>query len=629
MHKILDFISKSFTIWVLLLLLVIFASNYIFDIFNIRFDATFDRSYSFSEGTKKLIKTIENPLEIRFYHSTSSKSIPLPIKNFGKRVEDVLVEFANRSDGKIKLLSYDPAPDSDEELSAVQSGVAANPLGSENYFLGALFSYGEKEVTVEVFDPARERFLEYDISRTIYDLLVDKKATIGVLSSINVFGQDANPFQAATPDKFFISELKKTYQVKSLDYGSTLSIPDDIETLLVFHPQAMKDNVKYAVDQFMLRGGKLVMVFDPYMRHDPQASSPRGQSQEHYISRSMPKKFFDSWGVEYKDEVVFGDREFAAIVQTPDGQFPYALWFNGNEKSLNHDVAVTAGIKDLLFVEPGSFRLKSDATSDLELTSLVQSSQDTGFVNIFVVSYIEIDKLNSSMEKGDGEWDLMGILSGKFHSIFTKAPPLSGTDATNDTLIKEHKKLSKHLAVGKDDNRVLIVADADFLDDAVTVNRMRFFNQVINQPKNDNIGLFFSAISDLQGSEALSLIKPKSVNARPFQLFIDMQRKAQGKYIENEKKLEARLEGLKSSLAELKPAQGTSRIDIPPQTLAKIEEYQTLELGIKKQLREIRKLLREDIELLKNILILLNLFFVPIIITFIGVRTYMKRMQRT
>ncbi len=615
--------SKSLTLWVLLLLLILFLSNFILGSLNLNFDATSDRKYTLSKNTETFLKGLQNNIDIKFYYSKTNTSVPAPLKQYADRITGLMQQFEQAAKGKISLQILNPKPDTDEEEVAITSGISPNQFNSENFFIGAVLSSGQKDSVIGYFDPSREKFFEYDLARVIYDLTVEKKNTLGILSRFSGNGLSL-PYKPEQPTEYFASQLYKFFDARFLIPDQIAVIPDDIETLLVIHPEGFPIQAEYAIEQYILKGGNVAILYDPYFRNDPTLAT-RGNNQRQ-VSTSSLDRLFKKWKVETHETEILADRKYATLVGTANGQVPYTMWFTGTPEALNKDLPISANVNEFIFQEAGGFTI--DGNPDIKVVPIVTSSPQTSYVNPFSVLFGNPLEITVNLPYDQGQKYIMAYLSGKFESAFDSAPEATEQEKSDPIILREVTTRPAQIKSSESAGRVLLISDVDFISDVVSVSKGSFLGQELVQQRNDNLNLFFASLIDLQSDKTLALIQPRAVTNRPFTTFSRMQIAAQAKYQNSEESLKRELASLQQSLKEIKPQEGSSKLEISPEQLAQVKAYQVQEVAARKELRNTRKLLREDIELLITWLTIFNVLLVPILMAAIGVLVYTKRAKR-
>jgi ABC-type uncharacterized transport system involved in gliding motility auxiliary subunit len=241
---------------------------------------TKEKSFTLSPGTRAVLTRLDSPVELRFYYSQSESRVPSQFKTYAKRVEDLLSEFKQAAHGNLEIKKLDPQPDSEAEDLANLDGVEGQMIETgEKVYLGLAISLDPHKVALPFLSPARDRLLEYDLIRAISQVMSTNKPVIGIMTALPIFGQPMNPMmmrmgqQGGQEPWVFVSELKKDYEVKQLQ-PDVDKIDDDIKVLMVIHPKDLKDTTQYAIDQFIMRGGKLIACLDPMSLSDVNRQNP-------------------------------------------------------------------------------------------------------------------------------------------------------------------------------------------------------------------------------------------------------------------------------------------------------------------------------------------------------------------
>ena len=618
---------------VVLLLICLVAVNLMAHFLPLRYDLTEERLYTISEGSRKILAGLTDPVRINFYYSRNNSELPPNFKIYAQRVQELLEEYVALSKGMVVLKILDPKPDTDEEEWAQKYGIKPITLPSGNtVYFGAVISMLDQEMLLPYFDQRRENFLEYDISQAIQKVGSTSTSKVGLLSVLNLQGgRSMIPGQPPAQKWVFLNELEKSVTVENLAL-TIEEIPDDINLLIVLHPRSFNPRLRYAVDQYVLRGGRLVVLLDPNARID--MTSPANQfGQQPQLSSDLPE-LLKQWGVDYDVAKVVGDRLHATQVNTGQGVMSFPMWMTFRSDSLDQKHPITAQLENLLFVEAGS--LKKVADSKTEFTPLLSLSTKSGLIDTSQLRFATPDQLSRDM-KVDGEAKaVMAITTGIFSSAFPNGQPVkekknpeasaAGEESKEETPLKH-----PHLLEAAELNSILLFSDVDFLSDQFSVQKLNFLGQTIIQPRNDNLNLMLNAAEHLSGNEALMSIRSRGRFSRPFTRLLAMQRQAQLRHQTEEKLLLSQLEEVQqrlNSLLESAGEQGQSEVILPPEVQVEIEKFREEERQARRKLREVRKILRQDIERLGQGLLLLNMLLVPLIVGIIGLIVYRLRTRR-
>ena len=618
---------------VVLLLICLVAVNVMASFIPLRFDLTEERLYTISDGSRKILESLQEPVRINFYYSRNNAELPPNFKTYAQRVQELLEEYAAISNGQLILEISDPKPDTEEEEWAQKYGIKSITLPSGNtVYFGAVVSMLDQEMLLPYFDQRRQEFLEYDITQAIQKVSSTSTSKVGLLSALNLQGGRSRiPGQPPLQKWVFQSELEKSVSVENLPL-STEEIPDDISLLIVLHPRGFSPRLQYALDQYVLRGGRLVVLLDPNARAD--MTSPENQfGQQPQLASDLPD-LLKTWGVEYDSTKVVGDRLHSTQVNTGQGVMSFPMWMTFRTQSLDQEHPITAQLENLLFVEAGS--LKKAAESQTDFTALLSLSEQSGLIDAFRLRFSAPDQLSRDMKVDNSAKAVMAITAGNFSSAFPNGQPAkekkdTQAQAAADESEAETPLKHTHLNESADRNSILLFSDVDFLSDQFSVQKLNFLGQSIIQPTNDNLNLMLNAAEHLSGNEALMSIRSRGRFSRPFTRILAMQKQSQLLHQTEERQLLSQLDEVQqrlNSLLESAGKQGQKEVILPPEVQEEIQQFREEERQARRKLRDVRKILRQDIERLGQGLLLLNMLLVPLIIGIIGVFVYRYRTRQ-
>jgi len=618
---------------VVLLLICLVAVNVMASFIPLRFDLTEERLYTISDGSRKILESLQEPVRINFYYSRNNAELPPNFKTYAQRVQELLEEYAAISNGQLILEISDPKPDTEEEEWAQKYGIKSITLPSGNtVYFGAVVSMLDQEMLLPYFDQRRQEFLEYDITQAIQKVSSTSTSKVGLLSALNLQGGRSRiPGQPPLQKWVFQSELEKSVSVENLPL-STEEIPDDISLLIVLHPRGFSPRLQYALDQYVLRGGRLVVLLDPNARAD--MTSPENQfGQQPQLASDLPD-LLKTWGVEYDSTKVVGDRLHSTQVNTGQGVMSFPMWMTFRTQSLDQEHPITAQLENLLFVEAGS--LKKAAESQTDFTALLSLSEQSGLIDAFRLRFSAPDQLSRDMKVDDSAKAVMAITAGNFSSAFPNGQPAkeikdTQAQAAADESEAETPLKHTHLNESAERNSILLFSDVDFLSDQFSVQKLNFLGQSIIQPTNDNLNLMLNAAEHLSGNEALMSIRSRGRFSRPFTRILAMQKQSQLLHQTEERQLLSQLDEVQqrlNSLLESAGKQGQKEVILPPEVQEEIQQFREEERQARRKLRDVRKILRQDIERLGQGLLLLNMLLVPLIIGIIGVFVYRYRTRQ-
>lgn len=600
-------------------------------------DFTADRLYTLSEGSKSLLGKIEDPISLQLYFSRSVKNVPIRLKNYASRVELLLRQYEGEADGKITLSMIDPKPDTEEEEAAIRAGISRQYLrGGESFFFGLAIVQIDQEEAIASFNLQREALVEYDTSRAIHRVQQYTLPTLGVLSSLPVISQfvpGMMPGQQMPQDWILIEELRNSFEVEQIQIDED-EIPDDIDLLVVIHPQNLSETILYALDQYVLSGKPAFMVVDPssYIQKS-QIGQQAMMSGMNLTSSDLPR-LFESWEIEYDSFYFVADLQYASMVSTGIDSQPsrYPAWLSLD--SLSSDSPVTAQLNSMLLVEAGDFELAEG--SEHELTPLVVSSDRSDRLTASILTFSTPESLLRQINPTGQIRTLAGIVRGKFKTAFPNGKPIEETDpgdaednsdSDRPSIVLPEREKGLTESVGT--STVALVADTDFLADQFSVQRYPFFGLSAFSPINDNLSFVSNIAEFLTGSDDLISLRGKGTAVRPFRVVEELEMKAQQSYQDEYEELQAELDQVQEKLRELEKEQTErGRLVASQDVRDLIADYQREEADKRAALREIRKRLREDIESLEIRLALFNLLTVPILLVFIGIRFFVARSRR-
>jgi len=611
------------TVGVVALLIIVLAINVIASAAKQRIDLTEEKAYTLSPGTKAILNKLDSKVTIRFYCSQGDE-MPVYFKTYARRVEDLLAEYKQAGKGKIVIEKYNPTPDSDAEDSARLNGVDGQMIqNGERIYLGLVVSLLDEKAALPFLAPDRERLLEYDLSRAIARVVTPTKPVVGVMSAFPVFGQPSNPMMARMGQQgqqpwVFLTELKNDFDVKEVDLKAE-TIPDDIKVLVVAHPRDITDATEYAIDQFVLRGGKLIAFIDPMAYFDQQnnqfAQFGGGGG------KSSLDKLLKAWGVEMESGKVAADRILAARNQQ-GGIMPAVLLMN--QKGMNTNDIVTSELNSLVLPFPGAFT--GTPASGLKETVLLKTTTDSQLVDGLMAS-MSGDQITKEFKSSGKEYAVAIRVTGKFKTAFPDGKPAAGEkDAAEPKPAADGASLKESTG----ENAVVLVADADMLQDQVSVEVQNFFGQRILRPLNDNLNFLQSLVEQLSGDSNLINLRSRASMNRPFTLINEMRARADENYRGKIKEMEESLAEAQRKLNELQQSkQSGQKFILSPEQQAEIEKFRKKEAEVKIALKEERKKLKKETDALEFKTKVINIAAMPMAVAVAGLALAMVKRKRT
>src|SRR5882672_5719106 len=585
-----------------------------------RVDLTQGKLYTLSEGTRAVLVKLESPVKIRLYFSQNE--IPLPIKAYGRRVEDLLAEFRQAGRGKVTVEKLDPQPDSDAEDSATLEGVEAQVTPSgDKFYLGASISYTDQKVALPALTPDREPLLEYDLVRAIARAVSTAKPVIGVMSALPVFGMPPSQFTGGQPlePQVIIGELRRDYTVKRVGLDAE-RIDDDIKVLLVIHPRGIGERAQYALDQFVLRGGKLIAFLDPNAYFDQlgQMGGMGGGGTPSSLDRLLK-----AWGLGFDSGKVVLDMRY--LTGAGARTLPTLLSLNDNAFDPN-DIA-TARLGSLLMPFAGAFTGKP--VEGLNETVLMKSSAYSQLVDSFAATAQGEAAIRGFKPSGI-EYPLAIRLTGKFKTAFPEGRPRA-EDKGEKKLAKapEAKPEAAQLKESAGENAVVLVGDSDFINDGAAVQIQEIFGQRIVIPRNGNIAFAQALVDQFAGDPALIKLRGRASAARPFTVIRDMEAKAQQAYLGKIKDLETNLGQTQEKLNALQKGRGPGAgAMLSAEQQSELENFRRKAAETRLALKEVRRELRSESEALQFWTKVVNIALMPLLVTIAGIAFAVLRRRR-
>ncbi|MDH1106466.1 Gldg family protein [Pseudomonas otitidis] len=566
---------------------------------NARLDLTEQKLYTISDGTRQILGELDEPINLYFFYSDKSAKDLVVLRNYARRVEEMLKAYAQAADGKIKLHIVDPEPFSEDEDKAAEFGLQAVPAqqgGDAIYFgLAGTNSVDDHQV-IPFFPLDQEEFLEYEVSRLVQSLAHPQRPVVGVLSGLPLNGGFDMQTQQPSSPWMVMEEIRQLFQIESLK-PDVDQIPDKVSVLLLVHPKNLPEQTQYAIDQFVLRGGKLLAFVDPWSEADHAMPMP-GEMGGEGKSSDMPA-LFKAWGFEMLPGKVLGDGAYAMSVSMGQGERParHPAWLTLPRQALDPSDVATANLETLTVATAGILRPLEGAKT--HFVPLIHSSEYA----------MPFDAQRFAMLRNPQE--LMGELNPS-GDRYTVAARISGPAQSAFPDGIEGRKDGLKSA---DNINVIVFADTDMLSDRMWVQVQDFFGQRVPQPWADNSAFAINALDNLSGSEALISVRSRGRFTRPFTVVEDLQRQAEARFREQEQALKQRLSETEEKLASLQNQDPAKALELTPEQQATLQQFMQEKLRIRKELREVNYQLNADIEKLGRTLKFINIALVPLVLT--------------
>ena len=631
---------------------------------SLRIDLTEDRLYSLADGTRNIVSNLEHPIEFMFFYSESLTEDVPQIRSYGTRVQELLREIVIASNGNLSMRTIDPEPFSEDEDLATQYGVQAVPVsqGGQAIYFGLVVAQTEDTPlglpvteTMSLIRPDQEEFLEYEFMKLVANVANPERQVIGLLTDLSIDGGFDPAMGQGTSPWMIMEIIRQMYEVRRVDATSE-SIDEDIDILMLVHPEGLSEQLLYAIDQFVLGGGETIVFLDPnadsMVGRSPEGTLvPAGMSSELSV-------LLTSWGVEFQNDKVLTDSDLALRVMMSQGgrPAPHLGMLGVQRGNLAGDDIVTSRLETINLSSSGAIAQVAGATTRFE--PLMQSStnamlMDRGFIEDVSDPSILFDEFVSANQI----FTIAARVSGTINSAFPNGRPVvavaaeaaAETDAdtsidTADTaadpaapvveepVVEEpvvEEPVVPHLASSSSEVNLLLFADTDLLSDRMWVQVGQFLGQRIPQPFANNGDLVINALDNLSGGADLVSIRSRGRYSRPFDRVIDLQRTADDRLRTEETELLDRLAETEQKLAELNQGEDGQLVgQVTPEIQTEIDQFNSELVDTRRRLRDVQFQLTEDIEQLGSRLKAINTALVPILLTILLLMTGYLRGQR-
>jgi len=596
------------------LLLILVAVNFLVTRVASRVDLTEGNIYTLSPGTRKILHGLPSPVKVKLYMS-QGETVPVQLRGFAQRVEDVVREFRQAAGSNLVVERYHPRPDSEEEDAAQLDGIEPQQLVSgEQFYLGVAVSQLERKQAIAAITPQRERLLEYDLVRAIARVGAAERPKIGLMAGLPVSGERFNPFTRQSSEPWVLAnELRREFEVQEVPM-SAKEIDKDVNVLLLIHPRDPQPQTEYALDQFVMRGGKLIAFVDPYAYFDQSMPQMPGMPQQ-ASSSSLPL-LFKAWGVEMDPGKVIADVVFGS----GGGPNYTPTVLSLNRTAFSRDDVVTGSIETLLYAFGGAFQVKP--VEGLRVTELVKSSPESMLVDSANATR-RGDEATKGFQPSGKSLPLALRLTGKFKTAFAeglkeKDEPLAGTPALRESPAE---------------NSVILVADVDLLADGAAVDVQEVFGRKIVVPSNGNLAFAVGMVEQFAAGNELVSLRSRAAAFRPLTVVRELEAEAQKQYFGRIQSLEDELQKTTAKLQELQKAQGgpggTSAQILSAEQQTELDRFRKTVAETRLALKEVRRNLRQDAESLVFWTKVANIALMPLLVALFGLSVALLRKRRT
>lgn len=590
-------------------------------------DFTENKIHTLSEGTKSILSELDTPIVIRYYASRNSDYMPEQLKVHIRRIDDLLKEYTNLSNGKLRIEKIDPQPDTDAEDSANLDEISGQRINEDNLYLGMAVSALDKKVVLPFLNPNEETMLEYQISKAIAEVTTPVKPVIGMIAGIDLVGSPAMmPGQQGQQPWVIYQQLKQSFELKDLGMNPEKIDAAEIKVLFVFHPAEISRKTEFLIDQYLLSGGTVVACLDA---HSVSAQMLGGgnpmMGQAGTPTTSTLPTLLPAWGVKFTSQQVLADpihstmlganRKGIAVLSLPQSAMP------------NKDSIITKNLESVTLYLPGAFEVT--ASAGVSASSLIRSSKFAGFVDSTKAS--QLDPSIENNVKADGTaYDLVTYLSGNFKTAFPDGKPKDElAEETPEGAPKDTAKEESLKQAIKPGN-VFLVADIDAFYDRFAYNVQNYNGMQMATPTNGNSVLLFNIMDQAVGSKYLIGSRSRAATRRPFTVIQEMETKFNSHVGSKIEEFQAKQQQAQNKLQELQAQKAKgSELYLSPEQEAEIETLRKQQIEYSRLIREQEKDLRRQKDKLAGNVTLLNVVAMPLLVIAFGLSLYIRRRSST
>ena len=592
---------------------------------NLRFDLTRYNVYTLSDGTKSILKSIKEPLDFKLFYTKQIGDLNPVYQIYYDRVKEILEQYVLLSNNKIKLKILNPKPFSDEEDKAVEYGLQGAEImaGVYGYFGLIATNSTDDEEKIIFFQPDRSPFLEYDLSKIVTNLANPNRRIVGLYTDLPMLGT-FNPLAkseaaATAPPWAVYNQMKEFFEIKRI-HEKTRSIPDGLELLMLVHPKKIPDRLIYMIDQFVLRGGKLLVFIDPNSETEsfsPDADQING-SNSSYLSELLEK-----WGVELAENKVVGDLLSARRVEIGASDQPsvtdYLAWLDIKKDHMDDTHQATSKVQRLTFATSG-FLKNNKKNNKINFKRLVWSTTQSMQIDVSEVISPDPTTLLRNFVPSNEELTLVAEIKGSFLTNFPDGPPVTNR--------KDDFDKNKHINESIKPTTLVVLADADMLYDEYWL-KYEQSGEVL--PIANNADFIVNLLEYLNGTEDLIGLRGKGVSSVPFIKVEKIQKEAEQKFRSKEQELLEKLNNYQSKLENIQKGSGEDEENtiLTKEENLEIDKFREEMIFVRSELRKVQNALRKDIEKLDSTLKFFNIFLVPILLVIISVvLSFIERRKR-
>lgn len=591
-----------------------------------RLDFTENNLYTLSEGTRSVLTSLEEPVDLTFVYTRQVGQDYPAVRAYATRVRELLETYKTVAGSKLRVRVIDPEPFSEAEDEALSAGIqAVESEGSDPLYFGLIGNNTVDDQRVIPFlAPEQEETLEYDLTRLIARLDRPEPPVVGVLSTLQGMRGDGQESGYT-----LLQEIAKTFTLQEID-EDFFSLPEDMDVLFIVHPPELNDWQAWLIDQYILRTGRAIILVDP------AAKTARGSDFSGLGDRQIRSdlgRFGPVWGVELSEEAL-ADTESALPIQTSAGEgrtnvVRHPLYLSASPELMSAENLITADLsRTVNFGAPGALLLDEDSPFDREI--LIHTGE--------APSWIEADRAVTDLTPRDTldlyePLDSSQALAVRLHGALVTAFPdgQPSADWPDDPVLAElaraeAEKAAPHISTSERDAEILILSDADMVDDGLYVDMQSATAFA------DNGALIMNALDVMSGDANLLSLRARTASRRPMTRVENMRDEAQARFFDEQAQLEEKLTQSQNRLEQLQQsASGDAFFE--GNLEAMLTEEERIELArlrediveTRSRLRDIERDFRRDIDSLEGWLKFINIFGGPIIVALLAGFVWWRR----
>jgi len=597
-----------FSAGILVLLAILFVTLTILSsvfLKGVRFDLTENGVYTLSDGTRNILKNMDEPVKLYLYFSEdASRDLP-QFRSYARWAGEMLEEFVGRSGGKLTLKRINPKPFSPAEDEAAAYGLQGVPVGAagDTLYFGLVGTNSLDGLQMMPFlQPEKEKFLEYDLAKMVSSLSHPEHRKVGLLSGLDL-KPGFDPATQSVREAWVIhQQFSQLFDLQDIQPDIT-DLPDDLELLVVVHPKNLSDGLLYQVDQFVLRGGRLLAFMDPLAEADMGGDPNDPMARMNAGGSSSLGPLLQAWGVGFDTDKVIGDLAYALQVTIAQGQpaIRHLGILSVNSDGMNTTDVATADLQAVNFSSSGWLVALENASTGFE--PLVESSENAAPIDATRLRFLSNPQdLSRDFQPTGDKYALAARVTGQAATAFEQPP--------------EGMPLIGHMAESDEAGiNVALFADTDILTDRLWVQKQNFLGQTIVNSFADNGTLVANLADQLLGSSDLIGMRTRASTVQPFGVVDALRLSAEAQFRDTEERLQAELEETERKLTAMQSLRQDGELTVL--TVAQQDEVQRFvdrKLQIRAELRQVQHDLSSDIEALGMRLKFINIVLMPVLI---------------